>query len=140
MAYNARSARMNQLINSKYGIDDNLDSAAPDDTGATPTKDAGSMGTADWVGIGLQVAGAMANQKEEDQAKALEAKRHTEALGLGARSRMDTLQQNAVTNQQNARSQNQKGLEYMTGLVSENEAAGRKRAPSFRQTMLYGSM
>ena len=135
---------MNQLINSKYGINDNLDSTLPDaavGADATTNKSAtGDMGTADWVGIGLQVAGAMANQKEEDQARKLEASRHAEGLQLGNRSRMDTLQQNAVQNQQTNRSQNQKGLEYMSGLVSENEAAGRKRSPSFRQTMLYGGI
>ena len=119
----------------KYGAGIN------DTTGDSPAAggDTG-MGTMDWVGLGMQVAGALANQKEEDQARALNQERYQEGLRIGARNRMDTLQQNAVTNQQENRSQNQKGLDYFSNLVGENEAAGRKRAPSFRQTALYGGL
>jgi hypothetical protein len=101
-------------------------------------KSDGDMGAVDWMGMGLQIAGAMANQKEEDQALELEAKRHTESLGLGARNRADQLQQNAIENRQQDRNQNQAGLNYMTGLVDSNAAAAKKRVPSFRQAMLYG--
>ena len=119
----------------KYGAGIN------DTTGDSPAAggDTG-MGTMDWVGLGMQVAGALANQKEEERNRATEQTRYQEGLRIAGRNRMDTLQQNAVQNQQTNRSQNQKGLDFMSGLVSENEAAGRKRAPSFRQSMLYGGL
>ena len=124
----------------KYGVGIN-DTTGATETGASPAADnGGDMGTEDWVGIGMQVAGALANQKEEERNRATEQTRYQEGLRIAGRNRMDTLQQNAVQNQQTNRSQNQKGLDFMSGLVSENEAAGRKRAPSFRQSMLYGGL
>jgi hypothetical protein len=127
---------MNQLINSKYGIDDNLDSTIPDDTGATPTKEAGSMGTADWIGIGMQVAGALANSQEEEKAKELANSRYNQNRSDTMRSsglqRRDLLQQNATENIARTRGQNQTGLSYMTGLVSGNMQRGRtQKIPSF---------
>jgi hypothetical protein len=124
----------------KYGI---MDTLGASETGANSSSSGNSntgMDTMDWVGIGMQVAGALANQKEEDQARALEQTRYNQGLQIGNRKRMDTLQQKAVENQQTARTQNQKGLDYMTNLVTSNEAQARRSVPSFRQTMLYGGL
>jgi hypothetical protein len=129
------------MLKKKYGITD-VTGATED--GSTPDSGSGGngagMGTMDWVGIGMQLAGAMANQKEEDQKKQLEQSRYNTGLQLNSRSRTDTLQQNAIENQQRNRTQNQSGLNYLTGLVDSNTAASRQSVPSFRKTMLYGGI
>jgi hypothetical protein len=125
----------------KYGITDTT--GATGTNGGTSDSNGDGMGTMDWVGLGMQVAGALANSQEEQKAKELEQLRYDQqreqSLKTSQLNRQDTLQQNAVENQQRNRTQNQAGLSYMTGLINDNEAAGRKRSPSFRQTMLYGS-
>ena len=109
-------------------------------SGTKKKKSDNSMDTMDWVGMGLEVAGAIANQQEEEKALKLEQERYNQGLRIGNRNRMDQLKQNAIQNQQQDRSQNQSGLNYLTGLVDSNRAEAKKRVPSFRQTMLYGSL
>jgi hypothetical protein len=111
--------------------------------GATKKKKSSTgMDTMDWVGMGMSIAGAIANQQEEENARKLSEDQfnqsRADSLRLGAQNRQDTLKQNAIQNRQQDRSQNQAGLNYMTSLVDSNAAAAKKRVPSFRQTMLSG--
>ncbi len=128
-----------------YDVSDTLGATADVGAPAAGTNTQGGantgMNTMDWVGLGMQVAGAIANQKEQDQAKALNQTRYNQALQLGNRSRADQLQQNATENIARTRTQNMGGLNYMTNLVDTNENQARNpgiKAASFRQTMLYG--
>jgi hypothetical protein len=99
----------------------------------------GDMGTMDWLGIGMQVAGAMANQSEEEKKRKLEEEKYKKSLQLSGQARQDQLLQQTVENQRATRTQNQNGLNYMTGLVDLNRQAGTKRNyPSFRQSLIGG--
>lgn len=117
----------------------NISSGVGVGLGTKKKKSDSGMDTMDWVGMGLEVAGAIANQQEEEKALKLEQERYNQGLRIGNRNRMDQLQQNATDNIAQTRTQNQSGLNYLTGLVDSNRAEAKKRVPSFRQTMLYGS-
>jgi hypothetical protein len=80
----------------------------------------------------------LSNEKEKQQEKALEASKYNTSLQLGSRNRMDMLQQNAIENQHTTRTQNMAGLNFMNNLVDSNQAAGRKKVPSFRDALIYG--
>jgi hypothetical protein len=118
-----------------------ITSAGNEGTKKKKTGDSG-LDTMDWVGIGLQLAGALSNQTQEERERKrqdlLTNNQNQLSLQLGNRNRMDTLQQNAVENQHTTRTQNMAGLNFMNNLVDSNQAAGRKKVPSFRDALIYG--
>lgn len=124
-AKSANDERMSFLKKRGYGADS---------SGAT--ADAGGMGAMDYAGIGMQVAGAMENDREAERDRQDQIKQRNALFLQQQRQRMDAMKQQETENQMAKRGQNQRGLEYMTGLVDSNRAAGRQNVPSFRDTML----
>lgn len=100
--------------------------------------DAGGMGATDYAGIGLQVLGALQKDREKKDEEERQNKKDQDMLRRLAMQRADSLKQQEVENQMAKRGQNQRGLEYVTGLVDSNTAEGRRSVPNFRTALLSG--
>lgn len=114
----------------------NLRSNASARAGTSP-QPSGSMTGGDWAGIGLQILGAISQQKaaEEEQRKLEEQQRKSELLDKQRYSdQRGDIEDQKIRQAQGVRFQ---GLNFINDQVDSNRAMARKR--SFRDA-LYDSM
>lgn len=93
----------------------------------TETKDkavSGKLGAADYVGIGLQLVGAMNADKEARRQEEKDDKKYSEAKQSAARQREDELRQVQEQLQRQDRGMNMQGLDM---LAQQRERAYSKR-------------
>lgn len=97
-----------------------------------------ALGAADWAGMGLQVGGAALSDWQAQKQREEEMRREDEALRMAAaekgKNRAFDEKHSAEQLALSKRGMNQSGLDYLTGLVGSNQAAGRSR--SFRDALL----
>jgi len=136
-SYGTTKARMSDMINKKYGINDDFTAAD------TPTTTSGSgadgMGATDWASIGMQVAGALMEDAEKEKER-----KSKEELQNKSWAREDEQQRKliAIRNKEHQdamriqnRTQNMQGLNYLTALTDSNAKTAREH-PFY--TTLFG--
>lgn len=121
-----------------YQTDMNVSSGIPSDimSGVSSTPNttetqgkaaSGKLGTADYVGLGLQLLGAMQADKEAQRLEEKEDKKYSESKQTAARNREDELRQAQEQLQRQDRSMNMQGLDM---LAQQRERAYSKRVSS----------
>lgn len=94
----------------------------------------GKMQPADWAGVGLQVGGAMLQDKAAEEELAREDELRRIQMMLDARNRRTDAQQFERTAQQTDRSQNQTGFSMLAD--QRTNAMENSRRYSFKKSLL----
>lgn len=99
-------------------------SSAPNVTKEPDKATTGKLGAADYVGLGLQLVGAMNADKEAQRLEGKEDKKYSEAQKRAAQQREDELRQAQEQLQRQDRGMNMQGLDM---LAQQRERAYSKR-------------
>jgi hypothetical protein len=106
---------------------------------SAPSASAGGsgagLGGSDIAGMGLQLLGAhMSDKAAKEEADRLDRVRQEDLVRSG-RDRMDSMRQKATENAMVRRGQNQKGLDFLNGMVDDSRTQGMRR--SFSDALLH---